>query len=187
MHSFNKTTIVSEAPLLCLLGAAIAVVATVAHFLIIPTYGSILQRRAALDHYQSIISSESGYKLLKDEITAKIDTLTSRLAPMPAQEKVTADPGSYLELLIAIARKSEVRFARIQPQEEQQRPDLTRYPVMLSLTSTYHELGQFVSSLERMPYLFSVDRLAITATKGGKCDVRLLVTCLIPKGLHDHG
>ena len=185
MYSFDKAKITGEAPLLCLFSAAIAVVALVAHFFIIPVYGTILQRRAALSHYQSIISSESGYQLLKKEIAVKIDTLQSRLAPLPEQKKVTADPGSYLELLIAIARTSDVRFSRIQPQEEQSGTDLTRYPVMLSLTTTYHELGRFVSSLEKIPYLFTVDRLAVTATKNGKCDVRLLVTCLIPKGGSD--
>lgn len=185
MYSFDKTKIAGEAPLLCLFSAAFAVMTLVTHSFIIPTYGTILQRRAALDHYRSIISSESGYQLLENEITVKIDTLRSRLAPMPEQKKLTADPGSYLELLIAIARTSDVRFARIQPQEEQIGTDLIRYPVMLALTTTYHELGQFVSALEKIPYLFSVDRLAVTTSKNGKCNVKLLVTCRIPKERSD--
>ena len=85
-------------------------------------------------------------------------------------------------MLIAIARKSEVRFSRMQPQEEQSSDLFTEYPVLLSFTNSYHELGQFIAALEKLPYLFSVDRVAISTNDKGACDVRLLVTCHIPKG-----
>ena len=181
MHIVNKSTITAEAPLLLVASTAVAAITACVHLLIVPMFGTMMKRHAELDHYQTIISSENGYKLLKKEITDKIDTLNARLIPLPEQKNIGADPGSYLETLIAVARKSEVRFARMQPQEERRSDDLIYYPILLNLTSTFHELGQFITSLEKMPSLFSVDRLGIEATENGKCDVRLLVTCLIPK------
>ena len=171
-----------ETPLFFLLAAAIAVTGALAHFVIMPAYGTMLSRQAELLRYESIISSESGFQLLKKEISDKIDTLEHRLTSLPDQETVTSEPGSFLELLIATARKSEVRFTRMQPQEEKSSGDFTRYPVLLSFTTSYHELGQFVAALEKLPYMFSVDRVAISTDNKGECDVRLLVTCLIPKG-----
>ena len=181
MRTFDKRILLTEAPLLCAFTAIGALCILLVHSVVVPLYGTVLQREDEFNHYQSIISSENGYQLLKNEISVKIDTLENRLAPVPEQKKVTADPGSYLELLIDIGRASDVRFARIQPQEERQVDDITRYPVVLTLTTTYHELGQFVALLEKMPNLFSVDRIAIQVTNDRRCSVRLLVTCLIPK------
>ena len=181
MYTVDKTRLTGEAPLIFALCATFAAVTAFFHLLIAPLYGTLLEKHAELKHYEAIISSENGYQFLKKEITGKIDTLHTRLSPLSDEKEITADPGSYLETLIAIARKSDIRFARMQPQEEKPAADLVRYPVMLTLTTTYHELGQFIAALEKMPDLFSVDRLAIETTKNGRCNVRLLVACLIPK------
>jgi Tfp pilus assembly protein PilO len=182
MYSADKMKILGETPLLFLLAAALAVTGALVHFVVLPACGTLLSRHAERTRYETIISSESGFQLLKKEIGAQIATLEHRLTSLPDRETVTADPGSFLELLIATARKSEVRFTRMQPQEEQASGTITRYPVLLSFTTSYHELGQFIAALEKLPYLFSVDRVAISTDDKGECNVRLLATCLIPKG-----
>ena len=181
MPVINTRTIINEAPLLCSVSAVAAVVAATLHFVFFPYFSQLQTSRAELQHYESIISSESGYQTLKDEIADKIDTLKVRLTPHPDQTRVSNDPGSYLEMLITVARKAEIRFARMQPQEESQTADFINYPVLLALTSTYHELGQFIAAIEKLPHMFTVDRLAIEATGVGRCNVKLLVTCHIPK------
>jgi Tfp pilus assembly protein PilO len=185
MSIINNRTLINEAPLFFTISMVLAAVAAIIHFVFIPYYSRLQTCKAELVHYNSIISSESGYQKLKDEISGKIDTLKVRLAPLPDQKKVSNDPGSYLEMLIAVARKAEIRFSLMQPQEESLTADHIKYPVLLALTSTYHELGQFIAAIEKLPFMFTVDRLAIDAVDNGKCNVRLLVTCLIPKEQHD--
>ncbi|MBN1577904.1 MAG: type 4a pilus biogenesis protein PilO [Chitinispirillaceae bacterium] len=149
-------------------------------FAILPQITRFIVNKKEQARYKTLISSENGYRQIKQEITDKIELLRNRLAPLPKQKTASRDLGGYLEMLIAVARKNDIRFVRIQPQDEEQAADRILCPVMLVLTTTYHELGRFITALEKLPNLFSVDRLAMEATAEGKCDVKLLVTCLIP-------
>ena len=181
MPSVTYRTLIDEAPLLLAVSTAVVIIAAITHFIVVPNYLNLVRFRSELTHYRSIISSESGYQLIKNEIAGKIDTLNAHLKPLPDQKKLANDPGSYLEMLITVARKADIRFIRMQPQEETRTDEMIRYPVLLVLSTTYHELGQFISAIEKLPFLFFIDRLAIDANSAGKCDVKLLVTCLIPK------
>ena len=177
--------LVNEAPILLIVGIACLLVTVVFRFVFIPGYQQIHTLKKEYRHYQDQISSESGYKEIKLKITGKIDTLTARIAPETEQKDTATDLSGYLEKLIAVGRKADIRFVRMQPQEESVTRDYRLNPVMLALTTTYHELGQFITELEKLPNLFRVDRLALSASETGKCDVKLLVTCLIPKGAEE--
>jgi len=174
--------LVTEAPILLLVGFACLAATSAFRFVVIPGYLQIYTHKKEYKHYQDLISSESGYQEIKLKITGKIDTLSGRIAPETEQKKTATDLSGYLEELIAVGRKADIRFVRMQPQEESTTQDYRLNPVMLALTTTYHELGQFITELEKLPNLFRVDRLALSASRSGKCDVKLLVTCLIPKG-----
>jgi Tfp pilus assembly protein PilO len=176
--TFKRLT--AEAPLLLTIGVASLLMATIIRFVIIPGYLNIYTLQKENKHYQELISSESGYTAIKQEITGKIDTLTKRITPVEDRKETTTDLSGFLETLIAVGRKADIRFVRMQPQEESVTKDFRLNPVMLALTTTYHELGQFITELEKLPHLFRVERLALSASKTGKCDVNLLITCLIP-------
>lgn len=172
----------TEAPILLLIGIACLSAISVFRFVLIPGYLQINIHKKEYSHYQDLISSESGYKEIKKKITGKIDTLNTRILPESEKKETGTDLSGYLEKLIAVGRKADIRFVRMEPQEESVTRDYRLNPVMLALTTTYHELGQFITELEKLPYLFRVERLALSASRTGKCDVRLLVTCLISKG-----
>ncbi len=180
MHPFNFRRLINEAPLLFFGGLMLAAAVALVRYVMLPQIEQLVAHQQELAHYQSLISSENGYAQIKQEITGKIQILKSRLIPQPEQKKLTADLSSFLEMLINIARKADIQFIRMQPQEESKNADYTLCPVMLVLTTTYHELGQFIAALEKLPHLFRIDRLAMAATSEGRCEVKILVTCLIP-------
>ena len=181
MRTFDFKKLTNESPLFLLCGISLLLTVALLRYAILPQYAGLVAHRKELARYSSLISSENGIRKIKQDITEKIDILKKRLAPSPEQKKLTNDVSGYLEVLIAVARKADIRFVRIQPQNETQTDEYTLSPVMLVCTTTFHELGQFISALEKTPSLFSVDRLAIDAAANGKCDVKLLVTCLVPR------
>jgi Tfp pilus assembly protein PilO len=181
MRAFDFRKLTNESPLFLLCGISILLTVSLLRFAFLPQYIRLAAHRKELERYSSLISSETGIGKIKQDITEKIEVLKKRLAPSPEQRKLTNDVSRYLEMLIAVARKADIRFIRIQPQEETQAAEYTLSPVVLVCTTTYHELGQFIAALEKTPNLFSIDRLAIDAATNGKCDVKLLVTCLVPR------
>ena len=181
MRTINFKKLTHESPLFFLCGLALLLTVSLLRFAILPQFTRLVTTQKELVRYRSLISSETGIRRIKQDITGKIEVLKNRLAPSPEQKKITNDVSGFLEMLITVARKADIRFVRIQPQAEVQTTDHTLSPVMLVCTTTYHELGQFIAALEKIPDRFSVDRLAIDAAANGKCNVKLLVTCLIPR------
>jgi Tfp pilus assembly protein PilO len=180
MHTSYFKKLIFEAPLLVFTGSTMLVVVLLARYLMLPICEEIIDRRRELAHYHSLISSESGYAIIKKEISKKNAILESRLSPKNKEKNTPVDLSGFLETLITVAKKADIRFVRMQPQKESRDRDYVHFPVLLELTTTYHELGQFITELEKLPYLFQVNRLAMSALAGGKCEVKLLVTCLIP-------
>jgi Tfp pilus assembly protein PilO len=182
MRSKNFRSLIAEIPLLVIASGAAALVLALVHFVMVPQAAELKKQRIELQRYQTLISSENGFVKIKQDLTAKIDTLRSRLIRSRTDlKRDSADLGGYLEVLIGLAKKNDIRFARIQPQAESQSADYTVYPVMFVLTTTYHSLGRFLSELEKVPDLYSVDRIALDAAPDEKCTVHLLVSCLIPR------
>ncbi len=181
MQTFTAKKVRDEAPLLFITSVSLLVTIVMVRYGLIPQFRSLATREKELAHFGAQISSESGYALIKKEIREKQEILEKKLSNLEERETITADPGSYLETLISVARKADIRFVRVQPQEESRKEDVVLYPVLLELTTTYHELGHFVAALEKLPHLFRIDRCGLESNPEGKCDVRLLVTCLIPR------
>jgi Tfp pilus assembly protein PilO len=83
-------------------------------------------------------------------------------------------------LLIARAGAADIRFVKMLPQQEVVHGDRIEFPVVLETTASYHSLGRFVSSLEKLPAVLRIERLAITAQKSD-LDVKILITCFLRK------
>ncbi|MBN1309425.1 MAG: type 4a pilus biogenesis protein PilO [Chitinispirillaceae bacterium] len=180
MRTLDNKKLTREAPLALVAGIALLFIAALLRFALLPQIDRLILNRRELTRYRTLISSENNYREIKQEITNKIKLLRNRLAPLPKQKKDSGDLSGYLETLIDVARKHNIRFGRIQPQDEMHTADFDFYPVLLVLTTSYHELCRFITALEKLPTLFSVDRLAMDAASEGKCDIKLLVTCIIP-------
>lgn len=180
MHTSSFKKLTFEAPLVLFTCGTLLIAVLLTRFLLLPTVQEITRNQVELRHYTTLISSESGYATLKNELRKKLELLESRLSSNNGEKNTPADLSSFLETLIAVAKKADIRFVRMQPQTESHDRDFTLSPVLLELTTTYHALGQFIAELEKLPHLFTVTRLAISASRGGNCEVKLLATCLVP-------
>jgi Tfp pilus assembly protein PilO len=47
------------------------------------------------------------------------------------------------------------------------------------MTTSYINLGKFISLLERIPQIVRVDRIAITALDDGKVSAMVMITCYL--------
>lgn len=185
MQTYSLKKLINEAPVLFIASSALFLVLTLFRYVIIPQYYQFTMLQKEHTRYRERISSESDYALIKEEITDKIAILENKLHSSGTTSSMPHDAGSFLEELISVARKADIRFVKMQPQEESRSEEYTYYPVLLDLTTTYHALGQFLSSLEMLPHLYRVDRLAINTVPTGKCSVKLLITSLIPQNSID--
>lgn len=169
-----------EAIPLVVFSAAVFTTALSLRYLIIPSYLDLQSKRQELKNYLTMISSENGYQTIKNEIMVKTRLLQNRVDTIAGTTTESRDLSSFLELLINKARASDIRFVKMQPQPETKNEDFQFFPVLLEVTTTYHALGQFLSSLEKLPHMFRVDRLAMEAISDTSIEVKILVTCFIP-------
>lgn len=175
---FNK--IKEEAIPIFALGISFFLTAGCIHYLIIPQYILVKSDMKKVFDYEKLISSETGYTDLKSKINMDILHIRGKIKQFTGVPLEANDISSFLEILIDKAKAAEISFVRMQPQTETVGQDFTLLPVLLEFSTTYHALGQFLSSLERLPHMFRVNRLAIEAKDGGKLDIKLLITCSIP-------
>ncbi len=169
-----------EAIPLTVLSAAVFFTALTLRYLVTPNILELKTGRLELKNYLAMISSENGYQTIKNEILEKTQQLQNRVDTIAGATTESRDLSAFLELLINKARASDIRFVKMQPQAETRNEDFQFFPVLLEVTTTYHALGQFLSSLEKLPHMFRVDRLALEAINESSIEVKILVTCLIP-------
>lgn len=165
---------------LAVICVAVFLTATTLRYLLVPAYLSFQNYRMELKNYQSMISSENGYQEIKNQIMVKTRLLQSRVDTIAGAVNESRDLPAFLELLINKARASDIRFVNMQPQQETRNEDFQFFPVILDVTTTYHSLGQYLSSLEKLPHMFRVDRLSIESISDSSIEVKILVTCFIP-------
>lgn len=179
MHSFTYRKITREAPLIAIISGSLMIIALVANILGIPVYNRILRQQKEFSYYESRISSESDYGDLKQDILQKIGHLQTYKQQSDHNIPAT-DISSYLEYLITLGRENNISFTRMQPQAERSEGEYTIHPLLLVLTTGYHNLGTFVSSLEQLPHLYRIERLALDAGEPDQCTVKILLHCRIP-------
>jgi Tfp pilus assembly protein PilO len=149
-------------------------------YVIVPKWQESQKIGTQLSKYKGLISSENGFAQIKSDIEAKNKQLTAKLDTISNSLSNTQDLAGYLELLIAKGKTHDIRFVKMQPQPEITNQDYTFFPILLEMSTTYNSLGHFISSLEKLPYYFKVERLAIESGASGRIDVKLLVTSIIP-------
>jgi Tfp pilus assembly protein PilO len=147
-----------------------------------PQWQRLQVKNGEIAHYRTLVSDKNRYQAIKERLLDKKARLSRQYALyVPAQgAPAGSDLSGMLQLLIVRARDADIRFVKMQPQQETQREKQVDYPVVLELTTSYHSLGRFISSLEELPQAVKIERLAVTAGKNG-LDVRILVTCFLKK------
>lgn len=159
---------------------SLLITASLLTYVIVPKWQESQKVFTQLSKYRGLISSENGFAQIKSEIESKNKLLTEKLDTISNALSNTQDLAGYLELLIAKGKTHDIRFVKMQPQTEIKNQDYTFFPILLEMSTTYNSLGHFISSLEKLPYYFKVERLAIESGASGRIDVKLLVTSIIP-------
>jgi type IV pilus assembly protein PilO len=140
-----------------------------------------MAKRTEARRYHTLIENSDNYRELRSRIEAKREALNQRLDTLTAGLRDAHDLSGLLQMIFDKAYEAGMRIDRTEPQREESGKDFVKYPVILETTTTYHRLGAFVSSLEKMPQVVRVERLSLVSSRGGDVHAKLLVTCFVSK------
>ncbi|MBD3314610.1 MAG: type 4a pilus biogenesis protein PilO [Chitinivibrionales bacterium] len=141
----------------------------------------VMAKRAEAQRYQRLIANSGNYRELRTRIEEKRDALELRLDTLTSGLRDARDLSGLLQMIFDKAFEAGLRIDRTEPQEEETGRDFVKYPVVLETSTTYHRLGAFISSLEKMPQVIRVERLSLDSSRGGGVEAKLLVTCFVSK------
>lgn len=182
MHAQSFRRLAGEIIPLAVVSCAMLLSLALARYALVPQCRAYRAADAEVSHVKTLVSDKDRYGAIRARLLGKQQQLAQaygRLAPSQSGPAAGDLPG-LLQLLIGRAKEADIRFVKMLPQQETLRQGRSEYPVILEMTTAYHSLGRFVSSLEELPRFFRVERLAVTAQNNG-LDVRLLVTCFLAK------
>jgi Tfp pilus assembly protein PilO len=150
-------------------------------FAILPQVKMLTEKYQRYKTISTLISSENGLSTIIGEIRNKNEQIKSNVDHfLGASAENVHDVSGFLELLIQMAKVSDIRFAKMVPQEEAHNQDFALFPIVIDFDATYNSLGQFVSAVERIPQMYRMNRLYIEAKGEGRVAVKLMITCYIP-------
>lgn len=173
--------IVRESTLILIVGLAVLITAVAVRYAVIPQIKVLNTNIRQYQKINALISSESGFAKVIDEIKTKNDRIQKKLSTYSGSTNESAhELSGYLETLISLAKVSDIRFVKMEPLPETVNKDFRTTPIVLDFSATYHALGQFVASVEKSPQMFKINRLFVEANGQGKVGVKLMITCFIP-------
>lgn len=186
MYTAFKRTIAREILPVSALVFSILVSTVIVRLLILPVWQNGSEDRNKVFRYKTLISGQSEYEALKNEIREKQTLLEKKHTNLSEGLADPRDLSGLLQMIVDKAWNADIRFDKILPQQEVSGKDYIHYPVLLEMQTNFNSLGKFISSLERMPQIVSVDRVAITAKDGSSIQGLILITCYLnKKGIHE--
>ncbi len=183
MHTTTLQRLKKELPVLLALAASVCIAGIIVRYLALPNAIELANNSSEMNVYSEVLSAKDDLASVKNQIALEQDSLSEKFQRLTQGMGDPEDLSSILGILIGKAEDAGIHFIRkVQPQDESRRNDYVLYPVVLEMTTSCESLGKFVAGIESVPHLVRMSRLAVTAQRGGKLDVRVLVTCfLMPK------
>ena len=132
-----------------------------------------------LERMSGALSGKNGAAALKSRLSDLQDSLTDACASLSQDFGDSKDLSGIVRLLIVKANAAGIQFVKMRPPTETAGAASATYPLVLELTTSYHSLGRFVSSMESLPHLVRVDRIALVAGRNNTVEVRILITCFL--------
>jgi Tfp pilus assembly protein PilO len=145
----------------------------------LPLLDRLAGRRELLARYTDYVSREGGYEKIRRTIAEKHSLLNEKLSALSQNLSDSKELSSLLKVLITRAKDAGIEFVKMEPQPESKESGYVRYPVLLELTTSYRSLVMFLASLERLPHVVQIDRLAVTARADGSLHAKILVVCFL--------
>jgi Tfp pilus assembly protein PilO len=173
--------IFKESTLFFAAGVALLITSVIVCYCLIPQINLLKRNLHQYSAINNLISSESGFTKIVDKIKKKNETIQNKLYKISGvQAENSHELSAFLETLINCANASNIQFVKIDPLPESQDKDFTLSPIVLDFTSTYNSLGKFVSSVEKIPQMYKINRLFVEAKSESKIAVKMMITCYIP-------
>ena len=152
-------------------------------YIAMPEWGCYLRSTEKLNMVSNNLL-EKNCIAVKERLVAVNDSLESAKFSLSHDLVETKNLPGILQLIIKEANAADIKFVKMQPPSDLSKSGAGNYPLVLALTATYNSLGQFVSSIERLPHIMRTDRIAITAGRNNTLDARIQLTCFLhPNGL----
>lgn len=179
MYTIIKRTIISEIIPVTVFIGALLISTVITRYILLPIWlrGAVVRQEVA--RYKTLINGTTEYDALKSEIREKHKKLEQKHTEITEGLADPHDLSSLLQMIFDKAWEADIRFDRTIPQDEIRGSDYIHYPVLLEMNTNYNSLGKFISSLERIPQIVSIERLAMTAKNGTSINARILITCFL--------
>lgn len=145
-------------------------------------HSAYVRPRKAVEQIHQQLREAREEQALKTRVAASLQTLEQQRE----QLALRPDPDWFLTEVGAVAKEAGVQVVSISPQPPREGADATVLVVSLRLTTTYHQLGRFLSRLESQDRLIHVDELQVTPDQGfsGTSHVSLtLSTVYVPSAV----
>jgi len=149
---------------------------------ILPKIKSIVINRKKIEDYERLMHDEYGKKILIEQMQKDNHILARRIRRLNWKFAPAYDLSQALQMVYDLAwqnKKEVVTFNRTEFLSENIEKGLGEHQVLIELTTTFPVLVEFVSQLERMPQIISVERIALTLNKESKLQVKMLLTFII--------
>ncbi len=143
------------------------------------SWRTALAKRHEASSYKRSIDEENMYSEIRQKLQAQKSVLENRLNTLTSGFSDPKDLSALLQTIFDKAWKYGLKFEKTEPQTEKKEGLYTYYPIVFDLVSDYKSLAGFVSELERLPHMFHVRRVAVSASKNGKIKAKLLITCFL--------
>ncbi len=179
MYAAVKRTIEKELIPLSALVLAVFVFTVLVRYSIVPGWLQNATIRKEVGKYQTLIRRTTEYDELKSAIREKQQLLEKKHTDLTQGLADPHDLSGLLQMIFDKAWEVDIRFDKTIPQTEVRGTDYIHYPVLLEMRTSYNSLGRFLASLERMPQIVRIDRVAITATPAESVYARLRITCFL--------
>ena len=179
MHSETGTRLKEELPAIAFCCAMVALALVIVRYALLPVVLHAGDQRRDISVYRAALSEQAASTSLRSTIAADNARLKDKLTKLAAGMGDANDLSGLLGVLIDRASSAGIRFVKVQPQGEKRENDYTLYPVVLEMTTSCKSLGTFVASLESIPQIVRVGRLSVTALRGERLDVKILITCFL--------
>lgn len=139
-------------------------------------HGAVVRPRQALERVQQQLREAQQEQDLRAHVAFSLQEFEhqrQRLAQSP-------DPDWLLQEVGKLVHDAGIEVRALIPQAPQKGAEFTRLAVSLQFTSTYHQLGQFLSRIESAQHSITVEELDVTPERStsGLAQVRLLLSVL---------
>jgi Tfp pilus assembly protein PilO len=148
----------------------------------VPLYSQYSKSKKEIHYLEKIISKKEHYLRLINDMSLNQQKLILTKQKIDSLNKISEsnDISDFLKILINISEQSDIKFVKMLPQTQKIKNNIKEYPVIIELFAGYNSFGKFVFLLEKMPQLFRIEKLAVTAEEKD-LNVKLLITCFITK------